>query len=402
MSVSVGSTMAAQIGVVVVLAQFFGVQGMGEYAFHYAMASFFGLVSVFGFPIYLQRELAACPKEFDRIHSDALSFKLLLDCALLLVALLLPFVFEVPQVWLFYLFVLVRIVMAYNTFFLVEFRVMSAFRTESLLTAAGNLLYFILALLIAYTNRSLIGVAIGLLVAQLLVFFYVIRVWRAKSSKKFLTFTTRNLRQTFKRNLPYALDQGLAEFLGQITSFLIGLFLGTAALGIYQAGLRIANGILALASIVMGAFISKLSEYWSSNRVLFKYESRRAAYLFHVVGICAFLLFWLCGPFITLFLYPPEFEALNELWPLFGLYVASRYFAAAPGLVLVAAGFQRIRVQVNFLAALVILLGARGAIGGFALPGLLWLLIGSCLLTATLYYLTIFRCSVTNAYGNST
>jgi len=394
MSVTVGSTMAAQIGVVVVLAHVFGVEGMGEYAYHYAMASFFGLISVFGFPIYLQRELAARPDDFDRIHSDALSFKLLLDASLLISASALPLIFEIPNVWLFYIFVLVRCLMAYNSFFLVEFRVMAAFKTESILTATGNLLYFFFALLIAVLTSNLNGVALGLLVAQVIVFVCVVVTWRVKSGRCLLTFSTSNLSQTFRKNLPYALDQGLAEFLGQITSFLIGLFLGNAMLGIYQAGLRIANGVLTLASIVMGAFISKLSEYWSSDRLLFRRESNRAALIFLSIAVGAFLFFLLGGPSLTKLLYTPEFNDLNELWPLFGLYVASRYLAAVPGLVLVASGYQRTRVQVNFGVTIFLLFGFKLSLDFAGLVGLLWLLILGGLITTIIYHISILKNSL--------
>ena len=227
----------------------------------------------------------------------------------------------------------------------------------------------------------------------MIVLFCVITTWRAKSGRCLLTFSTRNIRQTFRKNLPYALDQGLAEFLGQITSFLIGLFLGNAMLGVYQAGLRIANGVLTFASIVMGAFISKLSEYWNSDRLLFRRESNRAALIFHSIAIGAFLFFWLGGPYLTEWLYTSEFNYLNELWPLFGLYVASRYMAAVPGLVLLASGYQRIRVRVNFGVTIILLLGFKMSLDLAGLTGLLWLLIFGGVMTMTVYYLSIFKIS---------
>jgi len=394
MTITVASPMLAQIGVVVILAHFFGVEGMGLYAYHYAIASFFGLVSVFGFPVYLQRELAARPDDFDAIHSDALSFKLLLDGLLLIIALLLPFILEIPKIELFYIFVFVRFTMAYNSFFLVEFRVMEAFQTESRLAACGNFSYFIFALLAGLLTRSLEGVALGLLFAQLLVLVCVLTIWRAKSGRKLLAFTTSNLKQTFRKNLPYALDQGLAEFLGHITSFLIGLNMGAAALGIYQAGLRITNGVLSLASIVGGAFIAKMSEYWSSDRDLFRREAKRARLIFHIIGISAFLIFWVAGAYITTILYTVEFNSLNALWPLFGLYVASRYFASVPGLVLVAAGFQKVRVKVNIFSAILVLSGFKLSLSCYGLSGLLGLLCISGLFTAICYYYVIYRYSV--------
>jgi len=394
MSVTVGSTMAAQIGVVVVLAHVFGAEGMGEYAYHYAIASFFGLISVFGFPIYLQRELAARPDDFYRIHSDALSFKLLLDASLLVVSAALPLVFKIPNVWLFYIFVLVRFLMAYNSFFLVEFRVLAAFKTESILTAAGNLLYFFFAFIIATLTSNLNGVALGFLVAQAIVLVCVITTWRAKSGRCLLAFSTNNLSQTFRKNLPYALDQGLVEFLGQITSFLIGLFLGNAMLGVYQAGLRIANGVLTLASIVMGAFISKLSEYWSSNRLLFRRESNRAALIFHSIAIGAFLFFWLGGPYLTQLLYTPEFNDLNELWPLFGLYVASRYLASVPGILLTASGQQKQRVWVNIFALAVILSLFYISVEKLGLIGVIFLIFISQVLILIIYKILASKLTV--------
>lgn len=385
MSVTVGSSLASQIGITVVLAHVFGVEGIGEYGYHYAIASFFGLVSVFGFPVYLQRELSARPSEFERIHSDALSFKILLDGVLLLLALLVLVVFEIPNPALFCLLYVARILMAYNTFFLVEFRVVSAFKVESMLSVAGNLLYFVLALSIAFTTGSLIGVAFGLLVAQLIVLICVIICWRAKSGRRILTFTTEHLRQTFKRNFPYALDQGLTEFLGHITSFLIGLFLGTSALGIYQAGLRLANGVLTLASIVGGTFISKLSGYWSSNQSLFWRESNYAALILHGIGIGAFFGFLFGGEYLTVLLYTSEFELLNTLWPLFGLYVAAKYLTGVPGILLIAVGQQKRRVWINIGTCLTTVLFFYFAVDQLGLAGVLLLLLVSQILTIFIY-----------------
>jgi len=385
MSVTVGSSLASQIGIVVVLAHAFGVKGMGEYGYHYAIASFFGLVSVFGFPIYLQRELSARPSEFERIHSDALSFKLLLDGVLLLLALLLPVVFELPNLTLFYLLYAARITMAYNMFFLVEFRVISAFKIESILTVAGNSLYFLLALLTAYLTSNLVFVAASLLLAQLIVLIIVIARWRRSWNSPLLQFSLCRGYQTFRTNLPYALDQGLAEFLGHMIAFLIGFSLGESALGIFQAGQRIANGVLSFASIVMGAFISSLSGLWASNRILFRDESDRVSVIFGLMGLFSLCLFSYCGSFITEILYTSEFSQLNELWPLFGGYVAVRFLASVPGILLTAAGMQKIRVVVNVASVVLILCFFNSIAGALGLVGVLLVLACSQLLILLSY-----------------
>lgn len=385
MSVTVGSSLASQIGIVVVLAHAFGAKGMGEYGYHYAIASFFGLVSVFGFPIYLQRELSARPSEFERIHSDALSFKLLLDGVLLLLALLLPVVFELPNLTLFYLLYAARITMAYNMFFLVEFRVISAFKVESILTAAGNLLYFSLALLIAYFTSNLVFVATSLLLAQLIVLIIVIACWRRSWNLPLLQFSLCRGYQTFRTNLPYALDQGLGEFLGQIVVFLIGVSLGDAALGVFQAGQRIANGVLSFASVIMGAFISNLSGLWEKNRITFQNEANRVSVIFGLMGVAALYVFSYGGSFITKILYTSEFSELDRLWPLFGGYVALRFFASVPGILLTAAGKQKIRVVINLASVVLIVSLFNSVAGSLELVGVLLVLVCSQLLILLSY-----------------
>lgn len=397
MSVTVGSSLASQIGVVVVLADAFGVEGMGVYAFNFALASLFGLVSTFGFPVYLQRELSARIDRFDEIHNDALSLKVLIDVSLLALALIVPVIFTMDNVWLFDQLLLARILFAYSNFLLVEFRVLDDFKAESLLTVLGNLFYFFGVAAVAYGGGDLFLVGSVLLLVRLLVLLLVLRVWSKLCPGRLFAFGCRRLTATFRKNIPYSMDQGVSEFLVHSVAFIVGFVLGEFALGIYQAGMRIVSGVLTLAGIVMGTFVSKLTQLWVWDKQLYWKELRRASWLFHGVGICGFLILFFGGDLITHVLFGEAFIVLNDLWLGFALYLGIRYFAATPGLILLTAGFQNIRVAINTGSTVLIVCLLPFVLKWTELFGVITLLVVAMVFVTISYYAVIINLKINSA-----
>jgi len=382
-----GSTLLANIGIFIAIAHIFGVEKCGSYAYHFSLASLLGLVSTFGFPIYLQRELAADRKNFAIIHSAALSLKIYIDLLLSSCALALPICLPIPDPLLFYTFFASRVLLAYSTFLCCEFRIIPAFHIESYLTAFGNSFNFICAVVAAYATHNLRYVAFGILASQSVTLLLIILVWRWKWRKPILQFSNKGLWDTLKNNFPYAIDQGLSEFIGQLISTLIGGILGNAALGLFQAGLRVANGLMNFATIVFATFISRLSSLWKTDRVRFASESNYAALAMQCLGIASGVILICCGPLLTELLYPPDFLPLNKLWPLFGLFVTSRFSAAAKGLLLTAAGFQKQRVIANAAILLVSIATFKPIAAHFNLFGVVTLQALSGFLLSLIYAL---------------
>jgi len=124
----------------------------------------------------------------------------------------------------------------------------------------------------------------------------------------------------------------------------LGAYLPTNAVGIYQGGLRIfmaattAAGVLTNVLLPRAALemaVGERQSTWSGNC--------QVILIFSAFGSLVGWLFALVLPPLVVIIYGPAFEPLMALMPWFGLLFAARLVAGSWGLLLTAKGEQRYR-----------------------------------------------------------
>jgi O-antigen/teichoic acid export membrane protein len=185
----------------------------------------------------------------------------------------------------------------------------------------------------------------------------------------------------------YALDFGLQSLLGQIDSVVLNHFVGPAAVGLYQAGMRLFNGGAQAAGVLANVFLPRAAaaaELKDEGRS-FRRESVRIQWAFVGVGLVFGLALCLLAEPLVLLLFGPQYRALIDLLPWFGLLFFVRFFASSWGVLLTSAGAQGFRAAINAVQWLLVAALSLVAVPAYGLVGWLACLVAGNGLLALAY-----------------
>ena len=301
-----------------------------------------GLVVNFGFATYALREIGAATREQGRqIMSGVLCARIMLGGVVFLTTLLtLPWL---PQRWqaLVALLMLAQVFDAVTDLLNVGFRATRRYASETRITAAASVLQFSLVsggLMVAAGPLMAAAAYAG---ARALVLFLT---WRGQRSF-FGGLRPAPWREGLARirsARAYAVDYGMQALFGQIDSLVIAHFFGTAAVGLYQAGMRLFLGGSQAASVLGNVAIPHLSGH-AARGSLTDRQALRVQWAFVIVGLSGGLAFALLPAALLSRLLGAGYGGLGELMPWFGLLFLVRLCAAGAGLMLTVHGRQGTR-----------------------------------------------------------
>jgi O-antigen/teichoic acid export membrane protein len=154
------------------------------------------------------------------------------------------------------------------------------------------------------------------------------------------------------------------------------------AVGLYQAGMKLVQGVSRLAPILALYLLPRLTRRVQAGGM------EQAVFtmgVFGGIGLLSGGALAVAADPIANTLFGPRFAELGALLPWFGLLLALRFIETGAGLVLVAADLQRRKVWLVALQLLVLLGGGVWALSTWGLLGWLWVAIGSTVLLLMLY-----------------
>jgi O-antigen/teichoic acid export membrane protein len=160
----------------------------------------------------------------------------------------------------------------------------------------------------------------------------------------------------------YAADYGLQALFGQVDSIVLAFYFGPAAVGVYQAGMRLFLGASQAASVLGNVAIPKLSSMRAQGLDTAK-EARRVQLAFVLVGALGGLALALLPPGIVVAMFGPAYLEMTNLLPWLGALFLVRLSAAAWGLLLTVSGRQSLRACLTAAHWVVI-----GAVAFLVLP----------------------------------
>jgi O-antigen/teichoic acid export membrane protein len=180
-------------------------------------------------------------------------------------------------------------------------------------------------------------------------------------------------------------DFALQSLFGQIDSVVLNFYLGPAAVGLYQAGMRLVLGGAQAANVLSNVFIPRISGV-IHNATQLQHEGQRLQTAFITVGALFGLILAIGAEPIVYVLFGEKFKALIGVLPWFGLLFFVRFVASAFGIMLTSAGRQRFRAKINAAQWVIILSTASLLIPKYGDIGwILSLTIGNLLL-AIVYF----------------
>lgn len=367
----------------VVMARVLGPAQFGVMMLWLSVATLLSLLANYGLTPFLLREIGAAPDQAHRHMAEVLSAKLLLTSVVLLIALAcLPWLN--PQARAVFLLLLgAQLADALIEFLNVGFRATNRFAAETRIASVAAVLQCaIVTLALSWLATPLMAAAAFLLakLAVLALIWFAQRRYFAALRPAPLQIAWARIRAT----KAYAVDFGLQSLLGQVDSIVLNHFVGPAAVGHYQAGMRLFNGGAQAASVLANVFLPRAAAAAAASAADaghgFRRESARVQWAFVTVGLCFGLALCLLAEPLVLTLFGADYIDLITLMPWFGLLFFVRFFASSWGVLLTSAGAQGFRAKSNALQWLLIAALARVVVPAHGLVG--WLV---CLIAGNVF-----------------
>jgi O-antigen/teichoic acid export membrane protein len=372
------------------MARWLGAADFGRFMAVFAASTLGGLVANFGLATYVLREVgAATADDALQIMREVLTAKLMLVVVVLAAAaILVPWL---PTAWhaLLGWMVLAQVLDAVTDLLNVGFRATGRYASETRIATASSLLQFALIAGTLATWPTPVAAASAYCAARALV---LAMTWTGQRAY-FGAIKPAGWRSgvvRLRQAKAYAADFGLQSLFGQIDSIVILHYFGAAAVGLYQAGMRLFLGGAQAASVLGNVAIPKLSAMPRGGDQ-FDTAARQVQLAFLAVGLggaCVFAS--LPASAVARFL-GPDFLPLMSLLPWFGLLFVIRFSASSTGVLLTAIGKQTSRARLTAVHWLVAALVAMLVLPSRGLQGWLWALIAANAVLSAGYMVILLR-----------
>lgn len=385
MAASTALRLLTGVVIFIVMARIWGPEQFGSFMYWFTVTSLAALVVDYGFSQQLMREVGHKKERTSELITGVMSAKVLLAAGMVIFSALASFTqwgHEQPLV-LFWMLLLTCIAGSFAETFNAVFRGLGQYHEETSIAAWVNFFHFGLVVALLVVDVGVIGVAAGFLLSRILFLFLTLRTYRRlvpaahKSGNAKFDLAFSNLKAGF----PFAAEAAFTNFQSQADTLIVHHFLGPAAVGVYQAGLRLMQGANTFAQVLSNVYLPAMAGTVNEKAGLRRLTNRLFLQMLLLGAVCM-LIFVIGAKPITHMLYGARFETLVGLMPWFGVLLLVRYVAASHGVTLSAIGLQSTRVYA-IAAALVVLFTATY----FLIPdfGLLGMLYASILAVCCLY-----------------
>jgi len=355
------------------LARFLGPEEFGRLMYGFALATITVLVIEFGFSQQLLRDIGKEPDQVCQIMGRVFIAKVLLMLLVIGSGLLVFFMFPkvIKDREIFFLLFMSCSLASFADFFNIAFRGIGRFHEETRVTLICSVFHIGFLLSLALLGSNLTTLAQGFAGSRALnLGISWIAYQRIVGGLKFGEQPFKTAIGTLKKGFPYAADAGFTNFFSQVDILIVNHYLGTASVGLYQAGMRFLQGASQFAPVLGNVFLPAIAGCSNKPEQL-QLLSKKFNNQMILIGATGWAIFAFGGERITHLIYGEKFLELNALWPYFGILLFIRYAAASQGVLLTANGSQNVRVGAQIAGLSVLLFVAPWLVKEYGLSGML-------------------------------
>lgn len=355
------------------LARFLGPEEFGRLIYGFTVATIAVLVIEFGFSQQLLRDIGKEPDQVLLIMGRVFLAKILLTLLVVGSGLLVFVMFPelVNDQKIFWLLFVSCSLASFADYFNVAFRGIGRFHEETRVALVSSLFHVGFLWGLAFLEADLTTLAQGFAGSRALnLAISWIAYQRIVGGLKFGGQPFKTAIGTLKRGFPYAADAGFSNFISQVDILIVNHYLGTASVGLYQAGMRFFQGASQFATVLGNVYLPAIAGCGDKPEQLQRL-SRKFNSQMILMGATGWAIFAFGGEWITRLIYGEKYLGLNPLWPYIGLLLFIRYVAASQGVLLTANGSQGIRVLAQIIGLGIILSISNWLIKEMALVGML-------------------------------
>lgn len=361
MGVSTLARLLSGAFLMIFVARELGPNEYGDFVFLLSISMAMSMVIEFGHSNYVMRELGRKIIPIDDLLTSIFSAKLILMMVFLIISLMLIYfgVVKYEQREVYFALSLAAIFVTAADFLNVCFRGVDKFRIESINVVIASIFHIALIVIAVKFYGSMVMVAIAFLFSRVLYLAISIAGFLNVFSGQFnfkLFKTPNKFSSNIKIYFPYAADSSLVTLRSYSDIFLISFFLGTNALGLYQAGMNVVRAIENLGPVAANVFLPKLAGLLEKPIAFLKIEKKMVLAL-SGIGLFCFLVFFFAPFDYLLFVFGQDYYDIFYLFPYFGIYLFVRFSAMAYGVLLTVHGYQSSRAIAGIFSIAFVLLG---------------------------------------------
>lgn len=352
MGISSISRLGAGLLTAAVLARLLGPESFGTLMLWVSVSILLAMVVNFGLTPYLLREIGIAPESSSILMNEVYTGKLALTLIMLIVVISIALILDINHLLVFLLLILSALADTFTEFFNTSFRAHNKFAIETKMATITAVLHAAIVTSIVFVYPDLTAAALAYLLSRTL----VLALTRLAASKEMTQLKLVPIHVAFQRlrqATKYAIDFAFQSLFGQIDSIVLNHYVGPVSVGLHQAGMRVLMGGMTAAQVLANVFLPKAAAH-SSNKEDFGDISTKMQFAYLATGTSIGMTLAIFHEPIVDLLFGPQYKALYELFPLFGLLFFVRFAAAAWGVILTALGEQQYRTTATIIHWLII------------------------------------------------
>lgn len=376
----------ANVVLFILLARQWSPNQFGSFMYAFTLSSLIALAVDFGFGQYILREVGRDRERVREVLRDVLVAKSVLTgfayLLSIILAVLFPSRFGVGPVY----FVLLTacVVLTFCEAINAVSRALDMYSSETKVVFVSNAAFVVVSLSALFLFEDELAVAASMLLCRVLYLILSFRVLPNFSRKLFDGASFWGAFPYIRSRSAYGADSFLTNFFSSMDTIVIQYIFGPSVVGVYQAGVRLVQGVNTFSQVVSNVFVSKVAISQSevgATEVVFK---RQFFVLILIGGGCSTAFSSFPAPLVHL-IYGEKYMELVAWLPIFGLLLLLRYVASGYGIMLAGLGLQSSRAQgialcvVAFALAVYVLKGSNGV------SGIIYALVFSTLLLGGYY-----------------
>jgi len=336
-----------------VFARVFSPSEFGELTYAFVVAVLVGLIVDYGYIVYLPKECSVNPKSTKKLVSNAFFTKLFLSfIALSIVSIAIILEMLVGDIQLIYMFCISSILVALANSFLVPFRSINRFQTETKALFIQHTLLSTLALIFVYLEYSIYWVALSYFVARL--FFLLFGYTQFVREFGHIKFNPFNIFSELKRISPFAVHAIAATAMVQVDTLILRQFVEPSEIGLYQAGMRFVMAASVVITIFYDVLIPRFSSAYSGCQTALKDMVHKFNWIVIALAFVGCFVFYFASDMIVWLAYGEQWLHLTEYVGLFAIFIFLRFFGITYNALLTSSGLQKKRAKYLILTFCVV------------------------------------------------
>jgi len=336
---------------VILVARYLGPQGLGILNFAVALTAIFNVLTNFGLPTLITREVARDRSKASKYAANVVPILLLLTLTSvgLIIVLVNALGYSQQTIYVVYILSIGMVVSTLSSVFLAIFQAFEQLEFQSIVTVIGSIVPFCAAVIAILLHMDVIAFALISLLASVVVLAYVYATCVSKFFVPRLEADFTFWKKALTEAWPMAALAVTVIVLFRIDTVMLSLIQGTTAVGFYSVAYNLSEASLVIPIVFTSSIYPVLSKLHRDSKQSFRETCAQATkYLLYLALPMAFFVTLWAKPIVSL-LYGANFDPSVAAVQILIWSAAIMFLSFFWGTAYVAANLQKLSLKINLL-----------------------------------------------------